>query len=223
MTLLAELRSVVQRAIADKLDLYKQAYDLRGYADRKAEHHKKLIESLLGQLRSQDAQLAAQLENAYNNRELDKMLALLDKPHFQPESKPAKLIISLPSLPEPICEELALDLEELERCFNARCYRATIILCGRVLETALHRRYYELTSNDLLETAPGIGLGSLIAKLRELGVELPPGLAEQIHLINQVRIWSVHKKQHSFAPSREQTQAIVLFTLDALRKLFVSK
>jgi len=93
-------------------------------------------------------------------------------------------------------------------------------LCGRVMETALHRKYYEATGQDLLEKAPGIGLGNLIAKLSEKGVKLDPGLTNQIHLINQVRVFSVHTKQDAFIPSKMQAQAIVLYTIDILEKVF---
>ena len=75
-------------------------------------------------------------------------------------------------------------------------------------------------TNDLLEKAPGTGLGNLIAKLSEKGIKLDPGLTNQIHLINQVRVFSVHTKQDAFVPSKNQSQAIVLYTLDILEKLF---
>jgi len=123
------------------------------------------------------------------------------------------------SVPEEIAEEVSADLIELQKCFNAGCYRSCIILCGRVLEAALHRKYFEVTGKDLLETSPGIGLGNLIAKLGESG-NIDPGLGNQIHLINQVRISSVHKKSEVFIPSRDQTRAIMLYTKDIVKKIF---
>jgi hypothetical protein len=95
-----------------------------------------------------------------------------------------------------------------------------MILCARILETALHRTYYDVTGKDLLETSPGIGLGSIISKMRESGIEIDPSLTQQVHLINNVRIFSVHKKQNVFQPSKEQAQATLLFTVDILKKLF---
>ena len=126
----------------------------------------------------------------------------------------------LPRLPAEIASEVTEDLRELERCYTAGCYRSSIILCGRVLETTLHRRYYEHTNNDLLETSPGTGLGKIIAKMSEANIPVPVGLNEQIHLINNVRIMSVHKKKLPFSPSKEQTQAIILFTMHAVKSLF---
>ncbi len=111
-------------------------------------------------------------------------------------------------------------MQEIKKCYNSGCYRSAVVLCGRLLETALHRKYYETTGADILEKNPGIGLGNLIAKLTEKGVQLDPGLSHQIHLVNQVRIFSVHKKQRAFYPTKTQTNAIILFTTDTLEKLF---
>lgn len=131
-----------------------------------------------------------------------------------------ELVLKEPKLPPEIREDLVADLQEVEKCFNAGCYRSAVILCGRILETVLHRKYYDVTGKDILETQPGIGLGTLIAKLAEKNVQFDPGLTQQIHLINQVRVYSVHKKQSAFAPTKEQAHAMVLFTVDVVNKMF---
>ncbi len=128
--------------------------------------------------------------------------------------------LNLPFLPEEIKNHVLEDIQELEKCYNASCFRSSVILCGRILETALHRKYFEVTGNDVLETNPGIGLGKLVAKLSERNVKMDPGLMNQIHLINNIRISSVHVKKDLFKPNQNQTQAIILYTLDALHKLF---
>ncbi len=128
--------------------------------------------------------------------------------------------IEIPELPDAIEGAVAADLNEIRKCFEAGAYRSCVVLCGRVLETALLRKYYELTGKDLLETSPGIGLGKVVGKLNEKNVELDPGLKQQIHLINQVRIFSVHSKKDEFYPSKGQAQAMILYTLDVLRKIF---
>lgn len=137
-----------------------------------------------------------------------------------PQSSNAGLQLNLRSIPQEIRLELGADVAEAERCFAAGCFRSSVILCGRILETALHRKHFELTGNDLLEKAPGIGLGGVLARLAEKGALLDPGLANQVHLVNQVRVWSVHTKQEPFTPSRNQAQAIMLYTFDAVQKLF---
>ncbi|MDA1196633.1 MAG: DUF4145 domain-containing protein [Nanoarchaeota archaeon] len=123
-------------------------------------------------------------------------------------------------IPKDIKSDIEADISEMQRCFTHECFRSCIILCGRVLETVLHRKYYEVTNNDLLEKSPGIGLGNLIAKLRDKEVSLPPGIANQIHLINQARISSVHKQQVAFYPTKAQTEAVILLTIDTAAQLF---
>lgn len=137
------------------------------------------------------------------------------------ELKPRKTNITrLPPLPSAVKGEIEADFEELIKCFNNKLYRSATILCGRILEVALHRKYYEMTGKDILETSPGIGLGKLVAKLKERKTQFPPGVTQQIHLVNQVRIESVHKKGTVFKPTKQQTHAIILYTLDILKKLF---
>ena len=84
------------------------------------------------------------------------------------------------------------------------------------------RKLRKLTDRfeDILEKNPGIGLGTLIAKLQEKNIKFDPGVTQQIHLINQTRIHSVHIKKETFYPTKAQTQAILLLTQDILEKLF---
>lgn len=136
------------------------------------------------------------------------------------EKKIMKLNVKLPL---EIKEEVNADFNETQRCFENECYRSATILCGRILETSLYRKYYDVTGQDILETNPGMGLGKLIAKLKEKNINFAPGTTQQIHLINQARIHSVHKKAEVFKPTEDQTHAIILFTVDILRKLFMNK
>jgi len=136
------------------------------------------------------------------------------------QKEDSSLKFDIPELPEEIQDNIKADMDELQRCFYAGCYRSSIILCGRMLETALHRKYFEATGNDALEKEPGIGIGKLIARMSEKSIRLDPGLPQQIHFINQVRTFSVHTKEEAFNPSKNQAQATILYTLDVLGKLF---
>ncbi len=147
----------------------------------------------------------------------DKLLNLLKSVKIQNKEGtvfyPAKL-------PEDIKSELLADMGEIEKCYSNKCYRSAIVLCGRILEIALYRKYYDVTGTDILEKMPGTGLGNLIAKMREKGIGLDPAITQQIHLVNQVRIFSVHKKQETFMPTQNQTKAVIIYTCDLLEKLF---
>lgn len=156
-----------------------------------------------------------------NNNELklltDELIKLTNDITIKEEQK-----IKIPvSIPNEIFSELEADVNEMQNCFNSGSYRSVVILCGRILEVVLHRKYFDVTGNDLLEKSPGIGLGNLIGKMNEKGIQFDPGLTQQIHLINQIRVFSVHKKQNPFYPSRAQAQAIMLYTGDVLEKVFI--
>jgi len=159
-------------------------------------------------------------KNLQNLEKTVKKLITISKQLNYPKTQPEKTFKIPNNIPSEISSDIKADIEELNRCFNNQCYRSSIILCGRLLETALHRKYYELTNNDLLEKSPGIGLGNVIAKLKDKNTQLDPAITNQIHLINQVRIFSVHKKKQAFYPTEQQTQATILYTLDILEKLF---
>jgi len=137
----------------------------------------------------------------------------LDVPQSQKIDKPNHL-------PEEIRADINADIDEMNKTYNAGCYRSTAILCGRILEVSLHMKYFKETGIDLLEKSPGIGLGKIVAKLSEKNISFDPGLMQQIHLINNVRISSVHIKQESFNPTKAQAQAMTLYTMDILEKIF---
>ncbi len=126
----------------------------------------------------------------------------------------------LPYIPRDIFAETKASFDELIKCYEHNCYRSVLILCGRILEIVLHKKYLELTTMDLLKKSPDIGLGNLVLKFKEKGLSLDPGLSNQIHLINHLRIASVHKKRRTFNPTKSQAKASILYTLDTIKKLF---
>lgn len=160
----------------------------------------------------------------FEQKKIDELIEILDKILVIYNGlvilKSQKFVLNFNSVPLDIRDEIKADFFEMDKCFSSNCYRSVVILLGRILEVALHRKYYEVSGVDALEKSPGIGLGKLIAKLVEREVKFDPGLTQQIHLINQVRVGSVHKKKDIFNPSFEQTQAMILYTIDVVNKLF---
>jgi hypothetical protein len=170
-------------------------------------------------------QIERDLKDAEKIAELEKEIKDFEKeaaasPSAREKKGEMRINFDLPNLPEEISDNIKADVDELQKCFASACYRSAIILCGRVLETALHRKYFEVTGNDALEKEPGIGLGKLVARMSEKSMKLDPALPQQIQFINQARIFSVHTKQEAFSPSKNQAQATILYTIDVLGKLF---
>jgi len=202
--------------------------------DKKLNKIKKLLDMQISNLNASDKSTIEQIKVSLTELEkrikeesqsgIEKSIELLQKVYgIVPElnfSEEKEKNFYLPSVPKDIYYEVKTNFDELETCFNNKCYRSTLILCGKILEIVLHRKYFEVTGNDLLEKSPDIGLGNLIAKMHEKGLYLDPGLPQQIHLINQLRVFSVHKKGQTFTPSKAQAHASILYTLDVVKKLF---
>ncbi|MAF34988.1 hypothetical protein CMO91_04030 [Candidatus Woesearchaeota archaeon] len=166
-----------------------------------------------------DAEVQSLVEALQQAKDADKIASTLMELGQVQMAEP--IITESPDFTVPgISEQVEADKAEIDICFSHGAYRSSVILCGRVLEAALHRKYFEATGKDLLEKAPGMGLGNLIGKMAEANITIDPGLGNQIHLINQVRIHSVHQKQEPFYPTKEQARAIMLYTFDVIRKLF---
>lgn len=240
MTFLAKLQKLEDalKASTDSVDTERSVYD---FAARKAIYHQSLVKTALvsacnsawefakspkGQEKNIIDVLLLTMDLQKNIADRNQSLELINKIRTQastiraPLTSTTTVSIRAPRLPREIQATVAADLDEIRKCFESGCYRSVTILCGRVLETALHRMYYDVTGIDILEKNPGIGLGNLIAKLRDKNVNLDPGLPQQIHLINQVRIFSVHTKQIAFNPSQAQAHAMVLYMMDTLEKMF---
>ena len=198
---------------------------VQDYKEQRADYYRTLIRNDITRIKEITKNMG---------EETQKKIAKLETLHLSGDAKGMLLIVAemdIPrmdrpvaqtnlNLPPEIKEDILYDLAEAERCYNADALRSSMILCGRILETALHRKYYDVTGRDLLETSPGIGLGNILSKLKDSNIEIDPAVAQQIHLINNVRIFSVHKKSVPFQPSKEQAQATMLFTIDILKKLF---
>jgi len=166
-----------------------------------------------------------QMDKLYTAGDLKGMLRVVQQVKATAErinvQRKEALEIRVPTnIPMEIKDEIIKDVNDMKKCFENGLYRSSMIMCGRILETALHRKYYEITGVDILEKNPGIGLGTLVAKLVDKNVKFDPGVTQQIHLINQVRVYTVHKKQDVFEPTREQSYATILLTLDVINKLF---
>lgn len=238
-----DFETALHNAKSKNIDLTKKETTEKTLTDYKAlknSYLRKAVESSLQAVKKHAVELYELSKNPKNSEHIFKIQDLIKNLQLENITKQESSLVSIKNLmdkldypkqeqklsfkvsyiPEEIKADVLADLKELENCFQTGCYRSATIICGRILETALHRKYYEATGVDILEKNPGIGLGTLIAKLREKNVEFDPGLTQQIHLINQVRVFSVHTKKEAFYPSKTQTHAMILYTIDILEKLF---
>lgn len=227
--LVADLKQAIEKARKESISLApEKTTGFKDFMSQRREQLRRAVFSGLSTLTKEAAGIlqgkpSAIVQQMQITQDLEKLDALADELLglvATEDDTQGSFTLKKPRVPFEIHDELQADIEEVRKCIENKCYRSSVILCGRILETALHRKYFDITKNDLLEKSPGIGLGNLVAKLSEEGVLLDPGLGNQIHLINQVRIHSVHQKQDAFKPSEAQAQAIALYTMDIIEKLF---
>ena len=128
-----------------------------------------------------------------------------------------ELDVNFSKIPTAIRNELEQDFAELKSCFLAEAYRAAIMFCGRILETALGRKYYEKTGVDPIEQK--WTLGTLIEKCKSAGIQ-ELGLDKIDKLINDMRIPSVHKKERPYKPKPDEARGIIGITKSVLERLF---
>lgn len=237
-----ELRAALANARANNVDLNRipssrKVYD---FNQSKEDYYRTAVQTGLSQVKTKSKSLSKledfSPENSAIIGKIKGLVSELDLAEFKDPllAKIAELVpkINVPelqkiekpkSLPSEISADVNADIEEMNKAFSHGCCRSVAILCGRILEVSLHRKYFEVTGVDLLEKSPGIGLGKIIAKLSEKNVNFDPGLTQQIHLINNIRISSVHVKQEPFTPSKSQAEAMMLYTMDILSKIFQNK
>ncbi len=121
-------------------------------------------------------------------------------------------------------------LTEMSDCFSVDCYNATISLCGKIIEIYLtellnhfqvkiERSFYdERYKNNRSTTDLTLG------QLYRLTERLPDGEkatyinSQNIELIKLFRNGTVHYKEKIPIPSKDQTEGIISFTLDALKR-----
>jgi hypothetical protein len=240
---ISELKSILSEIQRRNINFDEKFNNVFDFKKREQEYYKRLLNSQIRKVKGNLAEGMLYGKNEHreqiqkiktNIEEIEQKIALndlleatsivtnisdipnikIEKPLFETKS------FFLPRVPREVYFEVKSNFDEAIICFENRCYRAATILCGKILEVALHRKYFEATGKDMLEKAPNIGLGNMLVRLKETGLEIEPGLANQIHIINQLRVASVHKRVSHFIPTRAQCQASILYTLDALKKLF---
>jgi|SRR5208282_2586523 len=135
----------------------------------------------------------------------------------------------LKRIPKDLRDEITSDFAEIRKCFSAQVYRASIAFCGRILESALGRKYYEekrklnskITIQDIENELTNLSFGKIIEKCRDVGLlKDQPDVESYADLINKVRILSIHHKPSKFAPGPDAVKGTVNFMSEVIQKLY---
>lgn len=127
-------------------------------------------------------------------------------------------LVDFSNIPQEIREETKLDFEEMRICYNSGAFRSAIIMCGRVLELQLAKKYFDSTGVDPIEQK--WQLGFLIGKCSERNVITDSAVGDICNFINHSRIGSVHASHAIHRPIQEETKSVIEFTISLLRRLY---
>lgn len=199
------------RKIKGFLISLKIIYPLDPTCREKIEDMLYIINDLEGNLKNKKLELVEE--------DIDHLRGLLTEARAYSGKKDLTFDIEKIRLPKQILSEIKEDIKEVQKCYGAEANRAALTFCGRILEIALSRKYFENTGIDPIEQKWNIGL--LIRKCREEGIlKEDPSINEFINLINKTRIPSVHKTKIFYIPSPEETEAIAKITSALLKRMF---
>jgi len=127
-------------------------------------------------------------------------------------------LIDLSPVPSEIRREMSLDFDDVRKCYYAYALRSAIGMCGRILELALARKYFEIVNVDPIQQRWQIG--TLISRCYENHVIEDPVLGDMCNLINRSRIDSVHATSRMYHPTMEETKSLIEFTISLVKRLY---
>lgn len=129
--------------------------------------------------------------------------------------------IDLERVPIEIRTEIATDIDEIKKCYSSGAYRAAIVFCGRMLEIALARKYFEKFHVDLIEKK--LTLGQLIIECKKKIGIFTPGLDSLCDTINKIRKPSIHKSSEGiYLPGPQDTIGVFNLVQGVLQKLWIA-
>ena len=136
----------------------------------------------------------------------------------------------LDRLPSAIRAEIAQDFAEVQKCYEVRAYRATISFCGRIIEVALGRRYYEerrklqpsVKAFQIGQEISRLTIGQIIKRCEEVGLQTAyPGLDAYADLVNRIRVSAIHHKgARLFRPGPNAARGMVELTVEVIKDMY---
>ena len=126
-----------------------------------------------------------------------------------------RMEIAIPSyvLESDVLELVRRSYEEVLRCFEQSCFVASIVLCGKIVETILASSYCRIFAKDgRSDRLPGIA--DMIKELKKKGFQFPAGISERMEAISKHRNLAVHGAV--FLPTQDEARSTIYLVKDTL-------
>lgn len=167
-----------------------------------------LLEDYFGLLRNSDV---SEVNESLKKFVRDIIEALRDKSTQLIESIFENLNPDPPQFPTDILEALKLTIREASKCYEHGCYMATIILCGRAIETLVAIAYEVMFCKRALG-ADGPGFKVMRETLKSKNLVIDTTLDEFLKLIYKYRSRVSHGDPEIKLPTQEQAKGIAILT-----------
>ena len=113
-------------------------------------------------------------------------------------------------------------LRETSVCYENQCYRATIMLCGSVIETLIKNVYKPLTGKEIYTTKKGKKIErtfkNMCDDLRDRDTFFDKRTNDTLDLIYLYRSGAIHEA--GWRPGKNKASGIAIFTSDFMNGLF---
>jgi hypothetical protein len=116
-----------------------------------------------------------------------------------------------------VLEALQLTIDEASNCYNAECYMATIVLCGKIIETLLAHAYEWLTGENPVEKH--LAFNRVRNRLSQnYNVLLDEAVDTQLRLIYQRRSAAVHG--NTKIPTQDEALGVAILTQNVVNIIY---
>lgn len=126
-----------------------------------------------------------------------------------------------PDFDKDIVDAIEYMLEEASVCYKNQCYLATIMLCGKVMETLIKHVYKPVTKNEIYTIKKGEQIErtfkNMCNDLRSEGILLSRGVGERLDIIYAHRSGAAHESR---IPSKDEAGSVALLTNDVMKHIF---
>lgn len=129
-----------------------------------------------------------------------------------------RMALSVPDyvLTPDVLELVRRSYEEVLRCYEQSCFVASIVMCGKIVETILADSYCRKFDKDArTDRLPGIA--DMIKDLKKTGFQFPAGLSERMDAISKHRNLAVHGAVT--VPTQDEARSTIYLVKDALMLL----
>lgn len=118
-----------------------------------------------------------------------------------------------------VLEALQLTINEASLCYKQECYLATIVLCGKIIETVLKNAYRVVFKRKpVTKRGKDMNFADIRRELREENILIGEATDTQLQFIYQLRNAAVHGNAR--IPTKDEAKGTAILTQDVTNRIY---